>query len=294
MSQIDPSTIQIGRGPALIEWNQRFLSGQFPYQAATKPSGFPFLFLLATPCYLLGEVGLMQLIGLFLFGWILHNWCGAHSENKFLTLMLLAAAPIFAFEVCVRSDLITNAIILLAALEFTRRHHDHRSNLTPLGLGLLLGVSASTRGIFIPAYLIVLPLIFRQHTVRYALILLGSAVLGFALTLLPFAMQNSEYFWKYGPFSVQMSQVPVALLVSSFVISLVGGFVVRRFRSAYLLSGSLLFSIVIVKMLMSFSAQGISETIEFDNYFDLAYIGFALPFVLIAISDGANDMVRQK
>lgn len=294
MSSIDPSTIQIGRGPALIEWNELFLSGHFPYEAGTKPSGFPFLFLLATPCYLLGEVGLMQLIGLALFAWILYNWYSSDSSDRFSVLLLLAAAPIFAFEVCVRSDLITNAIILLAALEVTRRYHAWPNRFTPIWIGLLLGVCASTRGIFVPAYMIALPLTLRQHNVKYALMLLGSAVTGFTLTLLPFAMQNWEYFWSYGPFSVQMVQIPAELLATALAIALVGGFTVKTFRSAYLLIGALLFSIVMIKMAMSLISHGIAETIEFDNYFDLAYIGFALPFVLLAKHNCANDRIRQE
>lgn len=283
MSQFDPTAIQIGRHPALLEWNERLFSGQFPYQAGSKPSGFPFLFLLAAPLHLLGEVGLIQVIGLVLFGWVIYNWCGPESADRFRLLLLFVAAPIFAFEVCVRSDLIANAVIILVVLEITRRYHNRIGAMTPIWLGLVIGLGASTRGIFLPAYLIALPLVFRQHNFRYTVLFLGSAVFGFALTLLPFVMWNWDFFWSYGPFSIQLSHIPTVLLVVSCAISLAGGFMVQNYRSAYLLTGAVLFGIVAVKMVMSLAMHGVAETVEFDNYFDMAYFGFCLPFVLIAV-----------
>ena len=286
MSRFDPSTIQIGRYPALLEWNERLFAGQFPYQAHSRPSGFPFLFLLTAPLQLLGEVGLMQILGLLLFGWVVYSWCGSESGDRFRLLVLLAAAPITAFEVCVRSELIANAVMILAALELTRRFHTRKAEITPLWLGLFLGLAASTRGVFLPAYLTTLPLVLRQHGSRYNLKLLGSAVLGFALTLLPFIVWNWDFFWNYGPFSIQMSHIPAVLLATAFAVSLAGGLTVRSYRAAYFLTGAVLFGIVAVKMIMSLAAHGVAETIEFDNYFDMAYFGFCLPFVVLPVADG--------
>ncbi len=284
MSQFDPTTIQIGRYPALFEWNESLFAGMFPYRAGSNPSGFPFLFLLTTPFYLLGEVGLLQVLGLVLFGGVVHSWCGQESTNRFRLLLLLVATPIFAFEVCVRSELIANAVIILTAIEIARRNRYRESSLTPVWLGLLLGLAASTRGIFLPAYLITLPLLLRQHTARHAFTLLGSIAAGFALTLAPFALWDGDYFWNYGPFSVQLGHIPYWLLVLSAAVSLAGGLRMKSFRSAYLLSGAVLFGIVAIKMAMSLVAHGVAETIQFDKHFEPAYFGFALPFVILAMS----------
>jgi len=282
-AQFDPSAIQIGRYPALVEWNERLFSGQFPYYAGSKPSGFPFLFLLAAPFYWLGEVGLLQVLGFILFAWVVHSWCGPGSTDRFRLLLLFVCTPIFAFEVCVRSELIANAVIILFALELTRRHHDRASSLTPVGLGLLLGLAASTRGIFLPVYLVALPMILRQHNVKYAVTLLVSAAFGFLLTLAPFALWDWDFFWAYGPFSIQLSHIPIWLLAVSAAVSLASGLVLRSYRSAWLISGAVLFGIVAVKMVMSLAAHGVAETVTFDNYFDMAYFGFALPFVVLAV-----------
>jgi len=283
MSQFDPSAIQIGRYPALVEWNERLFSGQFPYYAGSKPSGFPLLFLLAAPFYWLGEVGLLQVLGFVLFAWVVHSWCGPGSTNRFRLLLLFIGAPIFAFEVCVRSELIANAVIILAALEVTRRCHDRASPLTPVWLGLLLGLAASTRGIFLPVYLVTLPMTLRQHNVRYTVTLLVSAAFGFLLTLAPFALWDWDFFRAYGPFSIQLSHIPPWLLAVSAAVSLASGLVLRSHRSAWLISGAVLFGIVAVKMVMSLVTHGVAETVQFDNYFDMAYFGFALPFVVLAV-----------
>jgi hypothetical protein len=282
MSHFDPASIQVGRYPALVEWNDRLFSGQFPYQAGCKPSGFPALFIVAAPLYWLGEVGLLQIVGLSLFAWVAYSWCGPGSIDRFRIMAFFFAAPIVAYEVCVRSELVANGVIILAALEVTRRYHNYKSVVTPVWLGLLLGLVASTRGIFLPAYLITLPLVLRNHTLRYAILLLGTTALGFVLTLTPFMIWNWDYFWNFGPFSVQLSHIPAALLVSACLVSLVGGLLIREYRSAYLLTGAVLFGIVGIKMATSLVSHGVADTVQFDNYFDMAYFGFALPFLATA------------
>jgi len=290
MLQFDPMAIQIGRYPALVEWNERLFSGQFPYCAGSKPSGFPILFLLAAPFYWLGEVGFLQMLGFVLFAWVIHSRCERSSADKLRLLLLFIAAPVFAFEVCVRSDLVANAVVVLTALEITRRFHNHDSPSTPVWLGLLLGMAASTRGIFLPAYLITLPVIVRRHEINYVVTLLGSAVFGLLATLAPFIVWDWSSFWTCGPLSVQLSHIPAWLLVLAAAVSLGSGLRMKTFRSAYITTGMVLFGIVAATMAISLAAHGLTATVEYDAHFDMAYFGFSLPFIVTALCGHDNRL----
>jgi len=60
MFQFDPEKIRVGRYPAMHDWITRFFDSEFPYAAPTNPSGFPFLFVMAMPFYLLGDLGFFK------------------------------------------------------------------------------------------------------------------------------------------------------------------------------------------------------------------------------------------
>jgi hypothetical protein len=283
MSRFDSASIEIGRYPALIEWVERLTAGEFPYRGGSKPSGFPFLFLLAAPFYYLGDVGLFQLFGLILFAAVLHFRYLDEPINRFRTLLLLAATPIFLFEVCVRSELIANAVLILATLEIVRHCHERPGRFTPVWLGLLLGLSASTRGIFMPAYLIVLPMFLLRHDWKYNLTFALALVGGFAGTLLPFICWDAASFFAYGPFSIQLSHIPSWLLVITLAASAGLGLTLKSTRQAYAATALVLFGIVLMKFVMSVVNNGLMATVIFDDHFDMAYFGFALPFLLIGL-----------
>jgi hypothetical protein len=63
-----PQTSRVGRLPALIGWSSSLQVGNFPYHTSTEPSGFPFLFMLAYPFYLIGNLGYLEVLGTLLFG----------------------------------------------------------------------------------------------------------------------------------------------------------------------------------------------------------------------------------
>ncbi|UCD93668.1 MAG: hypothetical protein JSU69_07810, partial [Candidatus Zixiibacteriota bacterium] len=59
MFRFDPATIAVGRFPALRDWIEKLLDGEFPYLSGVRPSGFPFLFMIAMPFYFIGDLGLL-------------------------------------------------------------------------------------------------------------------------------------------------------------------------------------------------------------------------------------------
>jgi TRAP-type uncharacterized transport system fused permease subunit len=56
MFHFDPEKIRVGRYPAIHDWLTMLFHSQFPYASPTRPSGFPFLFLMA-PILFFGRFG---------------------------------------------------------------------------------------------------------------------------------------------------------------------------------------------------------------------------------------------
>jgi hypothetical protein len=280
MFQFDPRDIFIGRWWALNDWIGKILEGRFPYDSAHLPSGMPFLFILAMPCYLLGDAGLLQVCGFILFAIAAHLRYSGNQINKFYAIIFLAASPVFLFEVLVRSELIFNVTIVLLYFEVLFRYTRENDLSKPALFGLIGGLILSTRGIVLLIYIIFLGFLFfryRVRSIRFYLFL----IIGFVLTIVPFLLWNTHYFLAYGPFSVQLQYIPGWLLILSILASVACAIIVKTKAGAYTSCGTILFGVVLVTLLISVGKHGLGEAVMHDM-FDTGYFAFALPFLVMS------------
>jgi hypothetical protein len=282
MFHFDPESIRVGRYPALHDWITRILHGEFPYISSTRPSGFPFLFILTLPFYLIGDLGLFQIFGFLLFALIVFIK-NRHGElNRTQSLLLLIFAPAFLYEIVVRSELFTNITIITAYLLFCERHMSRINTSAMIILGLLGGFLLSTRGIVLLIYLIFLKsLPTKSKTGRTVFILFLST--GFIITLTPFAVWDWGHFITFGPFAVQSSYAPWWIISIFIILAASIGFRTQSWNGAALAASVILFAAVL-------TAFGIS-VLRFDlpasvlhSKFDISYFSFALPFLLISMA----------
>ena len=99
MSNFDPQRIRVGRYPALQDWISRLFDSEFPYDSQTRPSGFPFLFVMAMPFYFLRDLGFFQIFGFLMFAGLAYLRYRDQPVNRFRCILLLISAPIFLYEV---------------------------------------------------------------------------------------------------------------------------------------------------------------------------------------------------
>ena len=115
---IDPYSIQVDRWSALHFPIQNLLSGIYPYTASTHLGGnaspFPVWQILHIPFYLLGNVGLSFFAATALFLW--SCWKVQGREKALVVSLLLCSSVAVWYEVSVRSDLITNLLLLAAII----------------------------------------------------------------------------------------------------------------------------------------------------------------------------------
>ena len=121
-NSIDPYSIQVDRWSAIHNFIYNLLHGQYPYSAQTHLGGygspFPVWQLFHIPFYFLGNVGLSIALATLVFYCVIYVvYDKAMSCYSFLLLLL---SPAFVYEVLVRSDLITNFLLVASIILLLR------------------------------------------------------------------------------------------------------------------------------------------------------------------------------
>jgi len=286
MLQFNPDEIAVGRYPALHDWIDRLLHGMFPYQSPTNPSGLPMLFILATPFYLLGDLGLFQIFSFIIFCFAAGYIFNGYSNKRLIYPALLLCAPIFLYEIVVRSELISNITLVILFLAVTEKYADHASKRTLIILGLIGGLLLSTRVVVFLLYLVFWSNRLRNWRHRYIWFII-SAVIGFAATLLPFMIWNYDYFVNRGPFAVQALYAPIWLVMAVVVISLLCGLMLRSQESKFKASAYIMFGLVLIAFIFGISEHGWMRAVVGDQ-FDISYFCFCLPFLILGFDFPEN------
>jgi len=313
MSRFDPAGFEIGRLVAVNDWAERLILGINPYTSPTLPSALPFWFLVALPFSLFGEPGLLQILALLGFAWAVRR---RRDWWNIVPLALLVLSPLFLFEVVVRSDLLSNTVLILIYLELLRRwmmsgaretavgglalrapdlrksdlqkeRKAGTSNVLQLCLwGLLGGLVAATRGIGLVALALFLPYWMRRNTTGGNVVFIVSGLVGFTAVTLPFALWDWSLFWSdTGPVAIQLSHAPLWMPVMAYAVAVVIGMRLKSAGSAYRVTALILFAVIAARMIQCLIAYGVDATIMYDERFDPAYFAFCIPFALAGMMD---------
>ncbi len=291
MLQFDPAKIAVGRYPAMYEWISRLLRGEFPYVSDINPSGFPFLFVLAIPFYILGDLGFFQIFSFLVFALIIHLGCSRNDLSGFRSILLLIAAPIFLFEIVVRSDLFSNMVMVMLYLLIFQLYGRSRMSVFPVLLGLAGGLLLSTRGVVFIIYIIFFLFMVRKNRFRYGLFIF-SMLAGFILTLAPFLIWDAKHFVESGPFAIQLSYIPVWVFILSIIASVACGLGIKSLKGIYTSISVMLFGVVLIAFVISIVNFGLTESVLGDR-FDISYFSFCLPFLLISLTITDEDRLAE-
>ena len=282
MVRSDPAMVRVGRYPALTQWIERFLHGEFPYRAEARPSGLPFLFLLEVPFYLLGEPGLLQVTTFLAFSAFLLRRSSGTDSPGWTTVFLLAISPAYLYEVTARSDLFSNMVLLLLyglAMERTVTEETRISILFLLGAAG--GFLMSTRIVTWPIYFLILGLLYRRLRIRLGWLLLGN-ILGFVAVTLPFLLWEPAFFFSKGPLRIQASYLPLWAGIPIGILTLFWSSRVRSIEDLFSATALLLFLAVLLPFIQSAVRFGWSVDLLGDR-FDISYFTLCLPFTLLSL-----------
>lgn len=282
-----PQSTRVGRFPALMEWLSNFQQGIFPYGTKANPSGFPFLFFLASPFYLLGDAGYLEVFGLFLFLLLILKYSKTTKEYwvKILFLLLL---PTTFYELAVRSELLTNTVLVISLFFLAEQKlNENEKNISFIVLALLFGFFLSTRLIAF-LWLAMFLLFFFRNNLKNGFIFFTISLSVFLLSLLPFYLWNAETFISKGPFAVQTIYLPkwIYFILPLFVLYI--GWMIADFQELLFASGVLTFLLVSISFIMTINNVGMYQAV-FNDRFDISYYVLSIPFFILALKEYKVD-----
>ena len=289
---IDPYTLQVDRWSALHFPIQNLLSGVYPYAANTHLDGyaspFPVWQILHVPFYLMGNVGLSFFFAFALFLWSMFKVQGKAKAT--MAGLLMCSSVAVWYEVAVRSDLLTNMLLLAAMINLvlhrmSREWVDAKCWWMACAVGLL----ASTRMIvLVPLAILLFPYLLGMKWYRQISVVLLT-MLVFLLTFAPFALWDwqSFYHFEMNPWTLQTRQGNVSdfVLFLPLVICLAFNHKMNP-RRYYRNSAFALAAFVAVTFVHNMYSE--ENWNLFSSTFDITYISTCLPFCFMSMVDSKD------
>lgn len=287
---VDPYELQVDRWSALHFPIQNLLSGVYPYTATTHLGGyaspFPVWQILHVPFYLMGNVGLSFFVATAFFLW---SCCRVYGKDKAVVVGLLLCSSVAVwYEVAVRSDLMTNVLLVVAFINLVQPRLCHEwIEANRWWIACAVGLLASTRLlVLVPIALLLFPFFLRlSGRSQIGVLLLTGSV--FLLTFLPFALWDWQefYYFQNSPWKLQTRQgnpldFIIFLPLAIFLSMTHRGVVKRYYRNSALMLVAIV-GITFVHNMYSTSHWGL-----FSPAYDITYLSSALPFCILAIVRG--------
>ena len=287
----NPEQLRVDRWSALHYPIRNLLSGEFPYLAQTHLGGsaspFPMWQLFHIPFYLLGNVGLSEMFTFLLF--ILSVRIRFGVRQGFLALVLGALTLNIWYEVAVRSDMISNFLLLAAFVNLLffkgirfARHTILLSFVSGLWLSTRLNTVFPLVILFFPAWLS-LPIGKKGAAILTALFAL-------VLTFVPLMLWDAHtlFYHEYSPFVLQTRQGHVLDPLLMLLLAVVFGMAWRGSEARYhFLTGLLLLLVPVITyghtMLLASEPLNI-----FDSWCDITYLDAAIPFLITSLCAGRS------
>jgi hypothetical protein len=285
LQRVEPESLRVDRWSAIAAFNDRLWSGQFPYDARThlgsRVSGLPLVFFLGLPFQQLGDVGYLQPFAFALFGAVA-IWLWGRRFDVFWPLLLLATSPAFLWELAVRSDLMSNALLavlaMVAADGWLRSDWGGRFWMA----GVLAGLCLSTRLALAVPLIVYFSGSLRGTPWRTAARVPVLCVVVMAATLLPFALWDWQRFIAYNPLTWQTSLLPLSVQAVAVSAAVALGWSSGNLAAASFRGGLLMFFAVSASFALVALAAGFGPAMR-DTRFDISYFDLAVPFLLVPL-----------
>lgn len=290
---IDPYGVQVDRWSALHNPIANLLAGEYPYLAPTHLDGyaspFPVWQLFHVPFFLLGNVGLSFFFVLVLFFYSIYHLQGIRP--LFVALLLIFCSPAVWYEVAVRSDLITNILLVATMLNFVvQKISVQWLQRYVVSVSIIVALLACTRVVsLLPIALLLFPYYMRLGWKKQVLFLLCLGI-SFVMTFLPFALWDplNFFYFEHNPWSLQTRQgngadfilfIPLGIYLSLQW----NGNHVNYYRNTVLLLIIFVATTFVHNMINSGNYD------LFSSAYDITYFTTALPFCVLGFINSIQE-----
>ena len=284
---VDPLSLQVDRWSAIHNFLNGMLAGEYPYGQQTHLGGygspFPVWQVLHLPFYFLGNVGLSIFVVVLAFIGTLYYIYS--NKVALMATILLVISPAFWYEIVVRSDLITNIMLMAVLVEWLSYKRIKLGDYPGL-VGILSGLVLSTRLIALIPICVLYGYEFLRVDWRKQCVFLLTTILTAVTTFLPFLFWEGStlLFFEYNPFVLQTRQGSWIVLFVFAMIAIAMTIYLKEnktYRNAF--TGMILNVLVVMAFVEKMWQQNLWDAL-YSSAFDITYLTIGLPFYIAHLS----------
>ena len=293
--KVDPLSVRVDRWSATTYFLDALFQGIYPYGVHTHvsetnfPSPFPVWHYLNIPFWLAGDVGL----GLIVMLWITMVGLYCYTRNirvVFTVLLLLALSPAYWWEVLVRSDGLSNALLVfIAILWLEDRVCANREDLGSkwVMIAIVVGCLACTRlSAIIPLAIYFFGRYIRSKKKVWLFFpIIVAAVFLFFFVPYIFWDTDSWVFFSRNPFMSQSSPGNRYILLVMVIIAIILSIRIRSFHRLMGAIGIFMFAFMFMSLLGSMTTYEGDITL-LDLPCDISYLTLCFPYLMLYVSSG--------
>lgn len=283
--KVDGNGLNVDRWSAMSVAIKALLNGEYPYSAVDhlggRTSNLPFLIVLGIPFYLMGNIGLLQS---FTFGVFVYVICHIFKPYRYrlFCLILLILSPSYWWEIYVKSDLMSNFIVILLFLSLIQLRFDRHKK---VGVGLL---SFGSSLLLLTRLTSVIPLsllLFKKfyfYSVRNKVIFLcfGVSIVSILLFICFKDVESWAHFRRHNPLELQNRQLPTWVGIATVLLPLFFSFRVTGLISLIKYNTWFLLIPIVLAFGLNVSEKGIVLSV-LKSGFDISYFNIAMPFLIV-------------
>lgn len=282
---VDGNTVNVDRWSAMQVAIESLFSGNYPYSAIDhlggRTSNLPALIFIGIPFYLIGNIGLLQSFTFLLFGATVF-FSFKSFKIRLLVLLAMTFSPALLWEVYVKSDLLSNFILLLSFGFFLQKKLSDsiKSPATAIFAAFLLLTRLTS---FIPLSLLLFKNFYNSATslkIKFIAFSLLTILISGALVF--YNVGSIENLINYNPFALQNRQLPIYISILSLILPLFLSFKINTTFDFVKWSSILIFIPVIIAFIIKAFKTSLFDCV-FDSRFDISYFNMALPFLIFCL-----------
>lgn len=288
LHHVNPYQVKVDRWSAVTFFLDHLFNGNYPYAAHTHtsvtnfPSPFPFWYVINLPFYLLNDVGIGLIFFLLLIFYAIYIFTSSF-KSSFLFILLLALSPAYWWEVWVRSDGLSNAILVYATIIVLYQKQYTLQN-KPILNGIISGFIAATRlSAILPLAIYYFRDFFKLKFSKKLLFILLAIFIP-VLFFLPFIFWGGDTstFMGRNPFMSQTSYGSRYILVIMILIGILFSLTWKDIRAFMGATSLFILLFMLISQTVLLLQEGRNDWIE-SHYLDVSYFTLCFPYCLTVI-----------
>ncbi len=256
---------------AIKNWLNNFFNGTFPYMLKDTFSAFPFLYLIASPFYVIGNVALIAILAWAVVAlFLISN--SITIREKIIKLFFLLVSPLTFYGLFEAPEYFLSAAVLIILIFLSSKYlNPGKIDKYFILFAVLFGLFFSIR-IEIVAAVIIYILYFFRNNIRGSSLFLEILLAVFLITIIPFIIWNPVLFFVNGPLNSSfILNFPWWGTIVYLIISVYAGWMISDLQELFFSIGIL---IIIPSLINLFLINaGLSGLI------------LSLPFLIFSIKD---------